>query len=216
MRACTCTCIGVLISTTPSFASSLLATGRAAAQSEELANLRQQTSTFTNDVRFNNIRLGAEGVAAQKMGLLQFASTLHATQQQQVAGERPAAEGAAPTIKPFDAMAILSAMSGAATSSKGGPAARLGYGGEEGAQEWSRKEKKRKKRERERREEKKREKKERKEKQKQKKRAKINKLVEEKGMEYADAKNAVEAILSEGSGSEKDSDSESNARSSSS
>ena len=110
-------------------------------------------------------------------------------------------------------MAVLSAMSGAATSSEGGPAARLGYGGEEGAQEWACKEEKRKKKAKK---EKKRKKKEKKEKQKQKKRAKINQLVEEKGMEYADAKNAVEAILSEGSGSEKDSDSESNARSSAS
>ena len=196
MRACTCTCIRVLQSTTPSFASTLLATGRAAAQAEELANLRQQTSTFTSDVRLNNIRLGAEGDAAAKMGMLQFASTLHATHQQQVAAGGKDAEGAAANVKPFDTMAAMSAMSGAAAGSESGPA-RLGYGGEQGAQAWAREEK-------EKRKEKKRKKKAKKDKRKAKKNAKISELLE-KGMSYEHAANTIQFLDS----SESDSDSSS-------
>ena len=96
MCACTCSCIRVSLSTTLSFAPPLLASGRAAAQQEELASLRAANETFTNDVRLNNIRQSADGGAAQSMGLLQFASTLQAS----INANKPDEEKAA-----FNAMA---------------------------------------------------------------------------------------------------------------
>lgn len=185
----------------PSFASWLLATGRAAAQAEELAFQRRQNTTMSNDARMNNVKLGASGAAAERMGLLQFASIVQQTMQEAAAGDTKDEAGAPAAAKPFDAAAVMTAFAGASSH------ARLGYGGEEGAQAWARHEKKRKKKHKKEKKEMKRKKKDKREKQKLKKKAKISKLVEEKGMEYADAKNAVEAILSSGSGSDSDSDS---------
>jgi alpha-galactosidase/6-phospho-beta-glucosidase family protein len=156
--------------------------------------LRKSQETFTNDVRLNNIRLGADGVCAQKMGLLQFASTLHATNHQEVPA-KDGKDGEAPnksTSLPFDPMAALHAMSWGATSTDGSLAARLGYQGEGAAKAWERKEKKRKK-------EKKREKKAARERKKEKKRAKITKLMKEKNMSHEDACNLVEDLESSSS-----------------
>ena len=168
--------------------------------------MRSQNTTFTNDVRLNNVRLGAEGVAAQKMGLLQFASTLHATNHQ-CAPAKDGKDGEAPQTsnsQAFDWMAAMQAMSGGATSFDGSAAPRLGYQGEGGAQAWEeekkRMEKKRKK-----------EKKKKKERKKKKKKAKIAKLMNEKNMSHEEACNMVEDIESSSS-----SDSEGSASSDSS
>ena len=135
----------------------LPATGRADAQKEELANLRNQNMTFTNDVRLNNVRLGADGVAAEKMGLLQFASTLHATHNV----TQPKKEGdegdpaVAPAVAPFDAMAALRAMSaqtaGSFQGAQGGAggAPLLGYEGAAGEEKYA-KEQRKKRREKKR------------------------------------------------------------------
>lgn len=174
----------------------LLATGRADAQKEELANLRSQNMTFTNDVRLNNVRLGADGAAAQSMGLLQFASTLHATQNAKKEGD----EGAA---APFDVGAALSAMQAQPAASSKGAALQLGYGGAEGVVAWE-KEKK------EKRKEKKRKRKAKKAERKAKMAKKRDNLVKEKGMSYEEASIMVEDLYpSSHSDSDSDSDSDS-------
>jgi hypothetical protein len=181
----------------------LLATGRADAQKEELANLRSQNMTFTNDVRLNNVRLGADGAAAQSMGLLQFASTLHATQNAKKEGD----EGAA---APFDVGAALSAMQAqpAASSKCGqGPALQLGYGGAEGVVAW---EKERKKKKKEKKRKRKAERKAKKAERKAKMAKKRDNLVKEKGMSYEEASIMVEDLYpSSHSDSDSDSDSDS-------
>ena len=147
---------------------------------------------FTTDIRLNNVRAGAEGPAAQQMALLQFASTLQdmtaqeTTVQEAAAGDdgaEGAAPRAAPGAKPFDAVAAFNAMSGAG-GSQAGPA-RLAYRGEDGAEEWAPEQKDRKK-------EKKRKKKAKKEKRKAKKLAKVSELVNEKGMTFEQATNAID------------------------
>lgn len=183
MRASTYTCIGDLQSTSPSFASSPLATGRADAQAVELANLRQQNTTFSNDVRMNNIRQGIDGPAGTTMGLLQFAQTLQAASNGNVAGDNAETSGA----KPFDPMAALAAMNGADGSAA--PAPRLEYGGEEAAKDWARQWEKREK-------EKKRKKKEKKRAKKKNKKAKIEKLMTQQNMTLEAAKAAVESLSS--------------------
>ena len=160
---------------------------------------------MSNDARMNNVKLGASGAAAEKMGLLQFASIVQQTMQQ--SAEEDDKDAKNKDAKPFDATAFMQAMAAAGGGGSSSSHARLGYGGEEGAQAWARHEKKRKKKDKKEKKEMKRKKKDKREKQKLKKKAKINTLVYEKGMEYADAKNAVEAILSSGSGSDSDSDS---------
>jgi hypothetical protein len=158
----------------------LLATGRADAQKEELANLRSQNMTFTNDVRLNNVRLGADGAAAQSMGLLQFASTLHATQNAKKEGD----EGAA---APFDVGAALSAMQAQPAASSQGGALQLGYGGAEGVVAWEKEQKKK-------RAEKKRKRKAKRADRKEKMAKKRDNLVNEKGMSYQEASIMVEDL----------------------
>ena len=180
MCACTCSCIRVSLSTTLSFAPPLLASGRAAAQQEELASLRATNQTFTNDVRLNNIRQSADGGAAQSMGLLQFASTLQAS----INANKPDEEKAS-----FNAMAALGAMQGG-SAVQGGPSPGdkhplLGYGGAAGAEQRAEEQKKRDK-------EKKRKRKAKKKEKKAKKEAKISELVNQQGMTYERASNLVE------------------------
>ena len=176
----------MLQSTTQSFASTLLASGRSEAQHEELANLRTANQTYNNDVRLNNIRLAADGASAEKMGLLQFASTLMSTAKP----KQVEAEGV-PAAAPFDAMAAMRAMCGGPSS---GPSpALLGYGGEEGAEQWAEKERARGKA-------KKRKKKEKRERQKGTKEAKIRKLVD-KGMTYQAAAAVVTDVMDSDSSS---------------
>jgi hypothetical protein len=174
----------------------LLATGRADAQKEELANLRSQNMTFTNDVRLNNVRLGADGAAAQSMGLLQFASTLHATQNAKKEGD----EGAA---APFDVGAALSAMQAQPAASSKGAALQLGYGGAEGVVAW---EKERKKKKKDKKRKRKAERKAKKAERKAKMAKKRDNLVNEKGMSYQEASIMVEDLYPS---SESDSDSSS-------
>jgi len=177
----------------------LPATGRADAQQEELANLRSQNMTFTNDVRLNNVRLGADGPAAQSMGLLQFASTLHATQNV----TQPKKEGdpaVAPAVAPFDAMAALRAMqaqpAGSFQGAQGGAggAPLLGYGGAGGEEQWKTELEKRRK-------DKKRTKKEKKRERKAKMARKREKLVHSQGLSYEKASAMVADVWSEDSDS---------------
>ena len=173
----------------------LPATGRADAQSEELANLRNQNMTFTNDVRLNNVRLGADGVAAEKMGLLQFASTLHATHNV----TQPKKEGdegdpaVAPAVAPFDAMAALRAMSaqtaGSFQGAQGGAggAPLLGYEGAAAAEKYAKEQRKKRR-------EKKRKRKAKRVERKEKMAKKREWFVKEKGMSYEEASVMVEDL----------------------
>ena len=180
----------MLQSTTQSFASTLLASGRSEAQHEELANLRTANQTYNNDIRLNNIRLAADGTSAEKMGLLQFASTLMSTAKP----KQVEAEGV-PAAAPFDAMAAMRAMSGMSGGPSTGPSpALLGYGGEEGAEQWAEKERARGKA-------KKRKKKEKREKQKSKKATKISNLVNDQGMSYEAAAAVITDVMDSDSSS---------------
>ena len=160
-----------------------------------------KTTTQDNDVRMNNIRLGASGDAQQSMALLQFASTLQATQMQELpknAGKNEGG-GAPPAARPaFDVTACMAAMSGSAAGSAQGPA-RIGYGGDDGARAWADEQKKKKK-------EKKRKKKAKKEKRRAKKQKIMTELINEKNMTFDQASAAFAMI---------DSDSDSSSSSSS-
>ena len=89
--------------------------------------MRNQTLTFTNDIRLNNIRQGADAGMSQKMGLLQFASTLQAT-----ANATTTSANAAPQLMDM----VRALHGGPSTVPPGGGPLKLGYGGEEGARQW--------------------------------------------------------------------------------
>jgi len=140
------------------------------------------------------------------MGLLQFAATLHATTNAATANATQAGkEGAGgATAAPFDPMGAVSAIQDwTAKSSKGG-AARLGYGGSDGAQHWAEEEKARSKEKKRKRKAKKAEKKKRK-KRKQRKKAKIDQLVNAQGLTEAAAAAMVEDVYASTSDSDSDS-----------
>ena len=156
--------------------------------------MRNQTLTFTNDIRLNNIRQGADAGAAQTMGLLQFASTLQAT-----ANATTTSANAAPSAAPqptFNAMDMVRAMQGGpSTVPPGGGPRQLGYGGEEGARQWEEEQRKKAK-------EKKRKRKAKKEKRKAKKAAKMAELINDRGLPYEQASTMVEDVYGESSDSD--------------
>ena len=155
--------------------------------------MRNQTLTFTNDIRLNNIRQGADAGAAQTMGLLQFASTLEATANATTASAN-AGTSAAPQPA-FNAMDMVRAMQGGpSTVPPGGGPLQLGYGGEEGARKWEEEQRKKAK-------EKKRKRKAKKEKRKAKKAAKMAELINGESMPYEQAKNVVEDVYGDSSDS---------------
>ena len=146
--------------------------------------MRNQTLTFTNDIRLNNIRQGADAGMSQKMGLLQFASTLQATRDG--ANATTTSANAAPQL-----MDMVRALHGGPSTAGGGPL-QLGYGGEEGARQWEEEQRKKAK-------EKKRKRKAKKEKRKAKKAAKMAELINDRGLSFEQASTMVEDVYGESS-----------------
>jgi len=189
------------------------AEGARDALKDEIDGLRRAVRTHEDDARLNLVRAGQEGPAAQTMAVMQFATTLQATQQLQAMQQQPQNNGeakdgeaaAAPAARPFDiGSALVAAMAG------GGGLPRLGYGGEAGSQAWAAKEQEEKQKKR------KREKKAKKKAKKAKKKAfkkKVKQVMEDNpGITKKDAKNRVSVADTDsdlGSGSDSDSDSSS-------
>ena len=173
--------------------SSVLATGRSEAQQQELDNLRGQNRTFSNDVRLNSIRQGADGEDANKMALLQFAATLQASQAKQEVKDEVKQEGSSSGT--FDPAKMAAAMWGGG----GGGPARLGYGGEGSGEAWKTEQKAEKKRKRE-------EKKAKRAERDKKKTAKISNLINEHGFTFEQASAAVQDLYASEESEKDDSD----------